>query len=66
MAKKESAEKAVRATPFDLVGDPIVISGVDADNVAIGTYVNIPEPAIGILLATGLVVLAAGRRRRVS
>ena len=60
-----SAEPAIEAVPYDANGNPIVIPGVDGDNVAQGfvTALYVPEPSAIVLLGIGGIGLLARRRR---
>ena len=57
-------EPVIRATPYDSLGNIVVLSGVDGDNVAVGLGValEVPEPASWMLLATGLSGFVIRRR----
>jgi hypothetical protein len=37
-------EPLIQATPFDTSGNPIIIPGVDGENVAVGFLLDIPRP----------------------
>ena len=56
----------IRAVPFDAGSNPIVIAGLEGQNVASSfvTLVSLPEPASVVLLAAGGLFAAARRRAR--
>jgi hypothetical protein len=56
-----SFEAAIFAVPMDASGDPIVIAGVDGQNVAVGeaaTVAPVPEPSSLVMAGPVLVLLA--------
>ena len=60
-------EPFIKSIPFDSNGNPIVITGVDGQNVAVGVAVVLePEPSTIVLVGSGGVILLgfAWRRRR--
>jgi hypothetical protein len=60
-------EPIIQAIPFDPLGNPLVISGLGGQNVAVGYAINlgieVPEPATIILGMLGLAGVVAIRRR---
>ena len=61
-------EPVIRATPFDLAGNQIIIPGVDGFDVAEGDVVNlstpVPEPTSMVLLGTGLAGISMTMRKK--